>query len=123
MPEAIRVDAAVADRGLAVEVGIPEGATVAVVGPNGAGKSSLVQLLSGDLRPTSGRVSVHGLELSGPEGHVAPYQRRFGYVEQRALLFEMDMALLALRQQHGESAAATRLTGVYHNLLRQWSST
>ena len=43
--------------------------------------------------------------------------------EQRALLFEMDMALLALRQQHGESAEATRLTGVYHNLLRQWSST
>ena len=43
--------------------------------------------------------------------------------EQRALLFEMDMALLAVRQQHGESAAATRLTGVYHNLLRQWSST
>ena len=68
MPEAIRVDAAVADRGLAVEVGVPEGATVAVVGPNGAGKSSLVQLLSGDLRPTSGRVSVHGLELSGPRG-------------------------------------------------------
>ncbi len=72
MPEAIRVDAAVADRGLAVEVGIPEGATVAVVGPNGAGKSSLVQLLSGDLRPTSGRVSVHGLELSGPDGTRGP---------------------------------------------------
>ncbi len=43
--------------------------------------------------------------------------------EQRRLLFEMDMALVALRQRHGESAEATRLTGVYHNLLRQWAST
>jgi PKHD-type hydroxylase len=43
--------------------------------------------------------------------------------EQRRLLFEMDMALLALRQRHGESPEATRLTGVYHNLLRQWTDT
>lgn len=43
--------------------------------------------------------------------------------EQRQLLFDMDMALLALRQQHGESREATRLTGTYHNLLRMWAST
>ena len=43
--------------------------------------------------------------------------------EQRRLLFEMDMALLALRKTQGESAEATRLTGVYHNLLRMWAST
>jgi PKHD-type hydroxylase len=35
----------------------------------------------------------------------------------------MDMALLALRQREGESAEATRLTGVYHNLLRMWART
>ncbi|MEZ5607114.1 MAG: Fe2+-dependent dioxygenase [Burkholderiaceae bacterium] len=43
--------------------------------------------------------------------------------EQRRLLFDMDMALLKLRQQHGESPEATRLTGTYHNLLRMWAST
>ncbi|MFD1711830.1 Fe2+-dependent dioxygenase [Ottowia sp. GY511] len=43
--------------------------------------------------------------------------------EQRRLLFDMDMALLALRQRDGESAEATRLTGTYHNLLRMWGST
>ena len=37
--------------------------------------------------------------------------------EQRRLLFDMDMALLALRQRHGESEEATRLAGTYHNLL------
>ena len=42
--------------------------------------------------------------------------------EQRRLLFDMDLALLALRQRDGESDEATRLTGTYHNLLRMWAS-
>lgn len=40
---------------------------------------------------------------------------------QRRLLFDMDMALLELRQQLGESAPVVRLTGAYHNLLRRWA--
>ena len=43
--------------------------------------------------------------------------------EQRRLLFDLDMNLLQLRQQHGESPQTTALTGVYHNLLRQWAHT
>ena len=43
--------------------------------------------------------------------------------EQRRLLFDMDMALLGLRQQHGETTETTALTGTYHNLLRMWAST
>ena len=40
---------------------------------------------------------------------------------QRRLLFDMDMALMTLRAQSGESDTAVRLTGVYHNLLRRWA--
>jgi len=40
---------------------------------------------------------------------------------QRRLLFDMDMALLQLREQVGEVDAVVRLTGTYHNLLRQWA--
>ena len=43
--------------------------------------------------------------------------------EQRRLLYELDMNLLALRQQHGDGAETTALTGVYHNLLRMWADT
>ncbi len=43
--------------------------------------------------------------------------------EQRRLLYELDMNLLALRQQHGDGAQTTALTGVYHNLLRMWADT
>ena len=43
--------------------------------------------------------------------------------EQRRLLFDMDMALLRLRADHGECASAVKLTGTYHNLLRMWADT
>lgn len=40
---------------------------------------------------------------------------------QRRLLYEMDMALLSLREEIGEHDAVVRLTSTYHNLLRQWA--
>jgi PKHD-type hydroxylase len=43
--------------------------------------------------------------------------------EQRRLLFDLDMNLLALRQRHGETAETTALTGTYHNLMRMWADT
>ena len=42
---------------------IAPGEKVALVGPNGAGKSTLILHLNGILRPTSGVVSVGGLEV------------------------------------------------------------
>ena len=40
---------------------------------------------------------------------------------QRRILFDLDISLAKLRQQIGESAEVVKLTGVYHNLLRQWA--
>jgi branched-chain amino acid transport system ATP-binding protein len=37
----------------------------AVIGPNGAGKSTLTNLISGDLPPTSGRITLNGTETAG----------------------------------------------------------
>ncbi|HEX2530071.1 MAG TPA: Fe2+-dependent dioxygenase [Burkholderiaceae bacterium] len=39
----------------------------------------------------------------------------------RRLLYDMDMALLKLRQEIGETEPVVRLTGTYHNLLRRWA--
>ena len=41
---------------------------------------------------------------------------------ERTLLFDMDMAIIRLRQQVGDSDAVVALTGVYHNLLRRWAT-
>jgi len=40
---------------------------------------------------------------------------------QRRLLFELDTAIQQLGVQWADSAEIVRLTGVYHNLLREWS--
>jgi ATP-binding cassette subfamily B protein len=47
-----------------VTLWMPPGSVVAVVGENGAGKSTLVKLLSRMYEPTSGRITVDGVDLS-----------------------------------------------------------
>jgi PKHD-type hydroxylase len=39
----------------------------------------------------------------------------------RTMLFELDMTILKLRAQHGDSAELVALTSHYHNLLRMWA--
>jgi PKHD-type hydroxylase len=43
--------------------------------------------------------------------------------EKRSLLFDMDMAIQSLRAKVQDSPEIVQLTGVYHNLLRQWAHT
>ncbi len=43
--------------------------------------------------------------------------------ERRRLLFDMDAAITALRGDHADAESVLRLTGIYHNLLRQWAET
>jgi len=48
-----------------VSLDLWQGCIHAVIGPNGAGKSTLANLLSGDLPPTSGRMTLLGTEITG----------------------------------------------------------
>ena len=41
----------------------------AVIGPNGAGKTTLINMLSGDLPPSSGKVLLNGQDITGLEAH------------------------------------------------------
>jgi len=44
---------------------VEPGQVYAVIGPNGAGKSTLTNLLSGDLPPSSGRITLGGADITG----------------------------------------------------------
>ncbi|HZS04557.1 MAG TPA: ABC transporter ATP-binding protein [Blastocatellia bacterium] len=72
-----------------VDLAVEPGEFVAVMGPSGCGKSSLLHILGGLLKPTSGRVIVDGEDL----GSVSDAQRtdirrrKIGFIFQRFNLF------------------------------------
>lgn len=84
-----------------------------------------IKLAAGDLVVYPGS-SLH---------HVTPVTRGTRYVaffwtqslvradDRRRLLFDLDGAIQDLSADHPEHASIDTLTGVYHNLLRQWSDT
>jgi len=49
----------------ALDLDLYAGRLLGVIGPNGAGKSTAINLLTGHIRPTSGRVVVDGADLTG----------------------------------------------------------
>lgn len=54
-----------------VSLTLRRGARHALIGPNGAGKTTLINLLTGVLAPTSGRIELLGQDIS----HLAPHRR------------------------------------------------
>jgi putative ABC transport system ATP-binding protein len=67
-----------------VSIDFPKGAFTAIMGPSGSGKSTLMHILAGLDRPTSGAVTIDGVDLSDlDDGELTELRRdKIGFVFQ-----------------------------------------
>jgi branched-chain amino acid transport system ATP-binding protein len=87
-----------------VSLRVEEGTVHALVGPNGAGKTTLFNMLTGFLKPTSGRIVFRGEDVTGwPPDRMA--RRGIGRSFQITSLFEpltvLEHVVLALQSATG----------------------
>ncbi|MFL0565397.1 ABC transporter ATP-binding protein [Microbacterium sp. 179-I 1D1 NHS] len=69
-----------------IDLRIPAGATVAFVGSSGSGKSTMLNLILGFLRPTSGRILLDGDDMQDLD--LRTVRRFVSVVPQESVLFE-----------------------------------
>ena len=102
-----------------ITVAIPDKQRVAIIGPSGSGKSTLLGLIAGLDQPTSGSITIDGVEISRMrENALARYRRdHIGYIFQSFHLIPTLTALenvlvpLELSGIRGARARATDLLG------------
>ena len=92
---------------------IDEGEFVFLTGSSGSGKSTLIKLLTGDIRPTSGRIVVNNYNISNIKKREIPYLRRtLGVVFQ-------DFRLIADKSVYENVAFAMRAIGARNRAIRK----
>lgn len=108
-----------------VSLRVAPGSLHSIIGPNGAGKTTLFNLLSGYLKPTSGRVVFKGRDLTGAPTHrIAHFgiSRSFQITNIFPNLTALENVRLAAQAMGRDNfklfSAATRFTG-YESRARQ----
>ncbi len=92
---------------------IDEGEFVFLVGPSGSGKSTLIKLLTGEVRPTAGRIVVNNYNMSTIKKREIPYLRRtLGVVFQ-------DFRLIEKKTVYENVAFAMRAVGAKNRAIKK----
>lgn len=97
-----------------VTLALPPGARHALIGPNGAGKTTFVNLLTGVLRPTSGRIFLAGEDVSAWPLHrraKAGLARTFQINQLFNDFTPLETIGLVLSERRGEGAQFWRRIG------------
>ncbi len=70
-----------------VSLDVSPGEIVCLLGPSGCGKTTLLRVVSGIERPSTGRVLINEREVAGPTRYVPPEDRSIGLMFQDFALF------------------------------------
>jgi len=89
------------------------GELTAIVGPNGAGKTTYFNLISGQLRPSEGRILFDGTDITGLS---APLRTRLGL----GRAFQLTNLFPNLSVEENVRLAVQSESGVHYDLLRPW---
>jgi branched-chain amino acid transport system ATP-binding protein len=89
------------------------GELTAIVGPNGAGKTTYFNLMSGQLRATSGAVIVNGADVTSKS---APQRARLGI----GRAFQLTNLFSGLSVLENVRLATQAAAGVHYELLSPW---
>jgi iron(III) transport system ATP-binding protein len=96
-----------------VSLAVQAGEVICLLGPSGCGKTTLLRIAAGIERQDSGRVSIDGAEVAGPDHMLPPEARNVGLVFQDYALFPhltiLDNVRFGLA---GRSAAEGRATAL-----------
>jgi len=96
-----------------VDLLIEDGEFVFLVGPSGSGKSTIVKLLTGEIKPTEGKVVVNGFTTSKLRQSEIPYLRRtIGVVFQ-------DFRLIEKKTVYENVAFAMRIVGASPKAIKE----
>ena len=68
-----------------ISFSMEKGDFFSLVGPSGCGKSTLLSIIAGTLRPTAGRVTVAGEEVTGPSPHIGYMLQQDNLLEWRSI--------------------------------------
>ncbi len=83
---------------------IDDGEFVFLVGPSGSGKSTIIKLLTGEIRPTKGRIMLNGYSLGRIAPRQIPYMRRtvgvifqdFRLIDKKTVFENLALAMYAV---------------------------
>jgi iron(III) transport system ATP-binding protein len=102
-----------------ISLDIAPGEIVCLLGPSGCGKTTLLRVVSGIERPTSGRVLINDREVAGPKTHVPAEFRSVGLMFQDFALFphlsildNVAFGLKSLEKEERDRAARSILERV-----------
>ena len=69
---------------------VPKGEIFGFIGPNGAGKTTTINMMGGIITPTSGSVTICGIQM---EEHPEKAKRKIGFIPDRPYLYEKLTAM------------------------------